>query len=322
MPPERPSASAAAAGLVNLATGLRPGFTRHAATLLQAFHTWLTTLPAAAQAAWHPLPIYKPFNNTAHLNDWYAASATAPPGMHVTLHTQPQLVSVVHNPLGGVWLEGGGWMDVPLLLAALKQHLQAQPAVDVHHKPLDYAIVDAANKLIRLTEKPIAYHHLVFAEGIYVNSNPLRPFRPLQPMKGELLRVRLAGIDTLPFILISGVYVLPCGEYEYLVGSTYQNHFTTPQPSAEGLADLLARLQVALPGLGQPPEVLGHLAGLRPTTPDRLPLVGAHPQHGGIHFLNGLGTKGVLYGVWATSLLMAPPPELLPTRRTLAPQVA
>src|SRR5690606_35904224 len=41
-------------------------------------------------------------------------------------------------------------------------------------------------------------------------------------------------------------------------------------------------------------EVLSQEAGIRPTTRDRRPLMGSHPQHPDYHIFNGLGAKGYM----------------------------
>ena len=41
-------------------------------------------------------------------------------------------------------------------------------------------------------------------------------------------------------------------------------------------------------------EVVGQLAGIRPTVKDRRPLVGRHPEYKNMYVLNGLGTRGVM----------------------------
>ncbi|HNS43565.1 MAG TPA: hypothetical protein PKN22_12475, partial [Taishania sp.] len=44
----------------------------------------------------------------------------------------------------------------------------------------------------------------------------------------------------------------------------------------------------------QPVEVLDQIAGIRPTTVDRRPLMGLHPEFNKLAVFNGLGAKGFL----------------------------
>ena len=41
-------------------------------------------------------------------------------------------------------------------------------------------------------------------------------------------------------------------------------------------------------------EVIDHQVGIRPTTPDRRPIIGKHPTFNNLLLFNGLGTKGYL----------------------------
>ena len=43
-------------------------------------------------------------------------------------------------------------------------------------------------------------------------------------------------------------------------------------------------------------EIVSSVAGVRPTTKDRRPLLGLHPKNPSIAVFNGLGTRGVLQG--------------------------
>jgi len=43
-----------------------------------------------------------------------------------------------------------------------------------------------------------------------------------------------------------------------------------------------------------PYQIVGHMAGVRPTVIDRRPLLGTHPKHHQLHVFNGLGTRGGL----------------------------
>jgi glycine/D-amino acid oxidase-like deaminating enzyme len=41
-------------------------------------------------------------------------------------------------------------------------------------------------------------------------------------------------------------------------------------------------------------EVLQQVAGIRPTVPDRRPILGRHPIYSNLSLFNGLGTKGYM----------------------------
>jgi glycine/D-amino acid oxidase-like deaminating enzyme len=41
-------------------------------------------------------------------------------------------------------------------------------------------------------------------------------------------------------------------------------------------------------------NIISHLAGVRPSSIDRRPIIGAHPEYKNLFVFNGLGTKGVM----------------------------
>jgi glycine oxidase len=50
-------------------------------------------------------------------------------------------------------------------------------------------------------------------------------------------------------------------------------------------------------------KIINHLAGIRPTTKDRQPLVGKHWNLDNTYLLNGLGTRGVLFSAFLAKKL-------------------
>jgi glycine/D-amino acid oxidase-like deaminating enzyme len=74
------------------------------------------------------------------------------------------------------------------------------------------------------------------------------------------------------------------------VGATYRQGDHDPGVTAESLQSLIEATKELI---HLPFTVTDQQWGFRPTTPDRRPLVGRHPEHHRIWTLNGLGTKGV-----------------------------
>lgn len=120
---------------------------------------------------------------------------------------------------------------------------------------------------------------------------------PVRPVKGQILRLRdPAGSGLLGRVLrFEGGYVVPRGDGRYVLGATVEERGFDTSLTAGGVLELLREARELLPGLSE--LVLEELgAGLRPGTPDNLPLIG----------------RGALEGlVWATGhhrngILLAP----------------
>ena len=84
----------------------------------------------------------------------------------------------------------------------------------------------------------------------------------------------------------------------YKVGATYTWSDLTLTPSEAGKQELLKKLQDTI---SVPFEVVKHEAGIRPTTKQRRPFLGRHPEVQQLAVFNGLGTKGASLGPWFAS---------------------
>jgi glycine/D-amino acid oxidase-like deaminating enzyme len=174
----------------------------------------------------------------------------------------------------------------------LAQCLEQTGRFHLWPEALPYSSIDPQKQTIQWQGQALQYDALIFAEGAALEQNPWWNFVPLQPLKGQILRVHIPGLQ-LERALTAPLYVVPQGSDEFLVGATYEHTFTHLEPTPEGRAELLTRLATVLPNVK--PEIIDHQAGVRPTGPrGRRPCLGPHPQWKGMWFFNALGTKGVL----------------------------
>jgi glycine oxidase len=120
----------------------------------------------------------------------------------------------------------------------------------------------------------------------------------LRPVKGEILRLRhrpgaLPPPSRTVRALVEGrpVYAVPRDGGGVVVGATqYEAGFDT-EPVVGGVRDLLRDAERVLPGLAEF-ALVEAAAGLRPGTPDNLPLIGALPD--GVLVAGGHGRNGIL----------------------------
>ena len=76
-----------------------------------------------------------------------------------------------------------------------------------------------------------------------------------------------------------------------MVGSTYARKDYSNQPTQNAKIKLVDKLKGLI---SCDFDIVQHRAGIRPTVPDRRPLVGQHVVYKNIYILNGLGSRGVL----------------------------
>ena len=118
--------------------------------------------------------------------------------------------------------------------------------------------------------------------------------RPLsvEPVRGQM--AALAWPTGMPRAIITGrnAYVVE-RDGEAIAGSTMEPAGFSTEVTAAGLAEIFTGVSTLVPSLARG-EVLRTWAGLRPVTPDGLPIVGPEPRLEGLWYATGHGRNGVL----------------------------
>jgi glycine oxidase len=147
---------------------------------------------------------------------------------------------------------------------------------------------------VRTTHGERPAGHVVLATGPWAVpfSGELGIPLPIAPVKGQLvhLTTRWAGLKRIVFA--HGCYLVPRADGTVTVGSTQEDAGYDARPTAGAVGYLVERAVRLVPGLKEA-HFLGAEAGLRPATPDRLPVLGAPPEWEGVtlalaHFRNGV----------------------------------
>ncbi|MFZ9027794.1 MAG: NAD(P)/FAD-dependent oxidoreductase [Crocinitomicaceae bacterium] len=146
-------------------------------------------------------------------------------------------------------------------------------------------------KLMDNTYEEETFDAFVFCEGFMNYLNPFFKDIPVGQTKGDVLTIKA---ETIPDgqSLNRKCFMLPLGNHKFKVGSTYSWNEPNPIPTDEGKHQILEKLAYITP---EKVEVLEHLAGVRPTTMDRRPIIGKHRTKDNLYLFNGLGTKGYMY---------------------------
>lgn len=139
--------------------------------------------------------------------------------------------------------------------------------------------------------------NVVIAAGAWSGSLEWLPeaVRPaVRPVKGEILELRVAGGEPpCGRILVSErVYLVPREDGRLVVGATVEERGFEETVRAGGVHELLREAYRLLPDVAEM-ELLDAAAGLRPGTPDNLPIVG-RAELGGLVYATGHYRNGVL----------------------------
>lgn len=134
------------------------------------------------------------------------------------------------------------------------------------------------------------YKHIVFCEGFGVTQNPYFKNLGIYGNKGDYLIFKSKELQ-LENIAKAKYFLIPLGEDMYKFGATYQREPLDHKPSEKAKNQLLDALNKMIDA---PYEIIDQVCGIRPTTRDRRPILGAHQQHKNLHIINGFGSRGVL----------------------------
>jgi glycine oxidase len=138
--------------------------------------------------------------------------------------------------------------------------------------------------------------HVILATGAWAGAEswlpePARP--PVRPVKGEILELRSPdGAPLCERIVASErVYLVPRPDGHLIVGATTGERGFDATVTAGGVHELLREAYRLLPDVAEM-ELVEAMAGLRPGTPDNLPLIGPGALDGLVlacgHYRNGI----------------------------------
>ena len=228
----------------------------------------------------------KIFKSIEDQNNWFAAADNP----NMACYLDPKIdfekykTIVADFGLGNV-LETG-WVDTKKLVQHYRDYLAKEKKIQF--ETFDYDAINHSDDAIQY--KDILANRIVFCEGFGVKKNPFFKEIPLNGTKGETMIIKAPELQ-INFQIKSTVFVLPLGDDLYKVGATFNWKDKTSKPTEEGKEELVEKLKKVI---RVPYKIVYHSAGIRPTTKDRKPLVGVHPEHKNLAVLNGLGTRGVM----------------------------
>ncbi len=243
----------------------------------------------------YKLKIFRRFVSVEEQNQWF--TATDHPQLEHYLST-----TIIKNDNPYIDANYGygevfeaGRLDTDTLIKTYKADLKNEGRL--REQKFEY------NKL-NIEEHQIFYEdieakHIVFAEGFGLKKNPFFGDLPLNGTKGEVITIKAEALQ-LKYAVKSSVFIIPTGNDEYTVGSTYNWEDKSNHPTEEGKNELTTKLETFLKC---DYKIVDHKAGVRPTVKDRRPLTGSHDTHKNLHVLNGMGTRGVMIAPYAARAL-------------------
>jgi D-amino-acid dehydrogenase len=131
---------------------------------------------------------------------------------------------------------------------------------------------------------------------------------PVAPVRGQIVHVRLEGVDTDSWPIVSPLlsqYILPWPGGRLVVGATVEpDAGFDARVTAAGMRQLFGEMLRLAPGVGDATFVEIR-AGLRPTSADDAPVLGRLPGWENAYVCTGHGANGLLLGPYSAHLVAA-----------------
>lgn len=292
------ASSKKAAGIINPITGRRFVKSWMIESLVPfAENTYSAISESLGKSYYYPQNILRVLFKQIEENEFFDRSGD--PAFAHYVATKPDELDWKDQYLQGVYtgeLQGGGRCDIPLLIKDFRSFFQEKDLLEV--SVFDYSALE--DKTTHAFYKGEAFRGVIFCEGASAQKNPYFNYLPFQTTKGEILIIRIPGLDCKK-MLKHRLFFVPIGEELYWVGANYVHDFEDDLPTKKGKEELLGKVEKAL---NRPFEVIKHQAGIRPTVRDRRPFIGVHSKFPSYYLFNGLGTKGASLGpYWANAFV-------------------
>lgn len=184
-------------------------------------------------------------------------------------------------------------VDNRQLMAALVEGASRRGVSFLNHTPvLGLTFEGERVSGARIPGRVVAGDTVILAAGCWTDSIETgEVVTGVRPVRGQIVCLENKPQTLRHLIHSSGCYIVPWPDGRAIVGSTLENAGFDKRVTAEGASKLLSAAIKTVPGL-RAATVLDHWAGLRPNTPNDLPLLGKTGYSNLIlatgHFRNGI----------------------------------
>ncbi len=295
--PQQNHSTVVAAGLFNPITGKLMTKTWKADLLFPYLIDFYSSAEKKLGADFfYPMPLYRPFISIHEQNEWMGKSADSSMSPYVErVVSTPTYADHIHDDFGGLLLKQCGYVDTTRFVRAVRENLIARQSFSSQCFDEKEIVVDDEFVVYR----EIKARKIIFCCGFQSTASKYFGWLPLKPLKGETLQIKVE--TPLQTIYNRGVYIVPTSEAgTYKVGATYNTKDLSEAVTANGKQELSSKLSELLK---LPYKITNQDWGIRPTSPDRKPFLGAHPENKNVIIFNGLGTKGVSLAPYFASQL-------------------
>ena len=185
-----------------------------------------------------------------------------------------------------------GYVAAAQLTAALAQVAESRGTV-FHRARVARVEQQAAFLRVITTTAAFDARQVVLAAGAWTNAIDGVPTPPMRPVRGQLLQLVWTGPPLATIVWGPDCYVVPRLDGSILVGATVEDAGFDERTTEAGIGGLLNAVHALLPATTTA-RLIEARVGLRPATPDELPVIGQDPDVPGLIHASGHYRNGVL----------------------------
>jgi glycine oxidase len=194
---------------------------------------------------------------------------------------------------GALWSEHDGALDPEQLVQALLADARRHGAAIVSDRVTGVEQTGGRVSGVAGERGRYAAEAVVVAAGAWSGRIAGLPQAlPVQPVRGQMAALPWPAEIGRAIVYHKDCYLLARGT-EAILGSTMEYVGFRPEVTPDGIARIFAATMALSPGLVRG-KVKRTWAGLRPVTPDGLPIIGAEPRLPGLWYATGHGRNGIL----------------------------
>ena len=197
--------------------------------------------------------------------------------------------------IGGVRLFGNATLSSLLYTQALAEVAQKNGATIVAGNVRGVRLENGRVLSVILADDEIACDRVVLAAGPWSREAEqwLDISLPVDPLKGEILRLELHGPALGGDFNGAGASVYPRADGLVWCGTTEVDEGFNKEPTEAAKEKIWGAAAELMPELAHA-TLVKHTACLRPLTPDYMPIVGRAPGWENVYLATGAGKKGIL----------------------------
>lgn len=202
------------------------------------------------------------------------------------------------NPqaVGGILTQGNATVDSALYTRALLRAAEKSGAQLLAGSVDGFTAAGTRVTALQVGQQRISCDCFVLCTGPHTTKldTMLAIRTPIDAVKGELLLAELSAEDFPQDVTWRqfGLYHASAGRF--WLGGTQQHSGLDAEPSAGAATTILGGIRQLIPSITRS-NIIGQRVGLRPVSPDGLPILGTMANWSNGYIANGGGVKGVLY---------------------------